>query len=243
MCRPQLINLNFYCFIFATLFSIFGCKDIIVSNKINGKLKKGIFLDESLFKVNDRVITIINAPGWDDILIKNPEKLRPINITEYIPFINSNWYLASVNNNTKQILVQIPNPAVLQTQPTSEKEASLIFKWNPILITGQKLPNNREVIALFKNVIQVSDLKNEILNKEDIVWMSFGHKSLNEINFLEGKMVEFDKNTQKMVKTYNPKIEDLKPGIYVWAIWAYNEDGTEIVASSREIPFRVSNIN
>lgn len=241
MFRPQFIHLIIKN-VLGLLTIMFYCCKTVTELQPTSQLKKGVLVGEPLFKMEGKPIAQIEAPSWDDSLKVNNTKLRPQNTRDYNILINGNRYYGTVKLGNKQILINIPNPELPQRKPTSEKEQQLIFSWNPIIVTNQKLENDRIVVALFKSVIQVSNLKNEISNKEDIVWMGFGQKNKNAIDFNEGKMVEYDKISQKMVKIYNAKIENLSPGIYVWAIWAYNTDGTEIVAASREIPFRVSNI-
>jgi hypothetical protein len=245
MSRPQFIHLAF---LIAVAFVLTNCKSKSENIIPNINFKKGAYIGDPLFVNNEKSIAIIESNLWDDSLKTkgNKSDIKPQNILLYNPYININRkYGTILNVNTQELYTsQTGNFPLFTLAFISSKvfqQTSLNFSWNPILETGN-VQNNRLVIALFKDLVKISPIKNEILNKEDIVWMGFEHKSPNSIDFLEGKMVEFDKLSQKMVKTYTPKIENLDAGIYVWAVWAYNKDGTKIVASSREIPFSVTNL-
>lgn len=89
------------------------------------------------------------------------------------------------------------------------------------------------MVAIFKQVIKVND--SEISNKEDIVWIWTPQGiDTGKIKFSDGQRVSLLKENFVYSKAQN-----LNPGFYVWCIWAWDDQGVNIITSSRELPFEV----
>lgn len=190
-------------------------------------LRKGLRVsDAALETVSVNPFPIINASNnWDSLItlkIKSND-IRPLDKIGYSSYIP----------NLKKFRISVP-----QNNIYSINGSGFTFIWANLKDVDPK----GMIVAIFRENIEVSWLRNEILNQEDIIWIGKNFKGPNSINFTEGKMVEYDKHTGKLVeRSAPPIIEDLKPGIYVWCVWAYDEKGLKIIASSREIPFSISN--
>jgi hypothetical protein len=110
------------------------------------------------------------------------------------------------------------------------------FNFNSIAWT----PTKKKVImaAILKNTIEVE--KNEIKNKEDIVWLWNSPKEFDEgiLNIKDGKIAKYI-NGQFVLSQITEKQPFLEPGIYVLCIFVWDDYGHNIIASSREIPFEI----
>lgn len=101
------------------------------------------------------------------------------------------------------------------------------------------MPTNRKVMmaAIFKETLKVEN--NEIKNKEDIVWYWDSNNKIDNgnISIDNGKIANYIKGKFE----FKPVSKEpwLKPGIYILCIFAWDDYGHNIVASSREIPFNV----
>ena len=106
------------------------------------------------------------------------------------------------------------------------------FKWKDI---GNKLV----CAAIFDENIRINDRK--IQNVSNIIWTwnnsfdsGYNNNNIWNIKYSYGKMV---KNGN--IVPGSPTNLEYNKG-YVFAVWYWNDDGTEIVASSRPIPFFVT---
>jgi hypothetical protein len=90
--------------------------------------------------------------------------------------------------------------------------------------------------AIFTSPIVIKD--NVIKNSSDIVWewnsgMKYGDGRDGTVKYFEGKSV-----INKTVD-YNNDPSPLKSGVYYWAVWGWNSEGTKILYSSRQMNFYV----
>ena len=92
------------------------------------------------------------------------------------------------------------------------------------------------MVAIFKNTIIVE--KNEIKNKEDIVWLWNSPKEFDEgtLEVKTGKKATYS-NGKFNLSSISEKEIWLKPGTYIYCIFVWDDYGHNIIASSREIPF------
>jgi hypothetical protein len=211
-----------------------GCKDDKIVLPNYNILYKGEYIRDPVFITKPiNKIKLIGVLGWDEPLNTDfPIPMRPKEIDHYINIVPS--------LRQYQLFKSFPSDAL--NIGVQGKKSALIFNWNMNdIINKGSIDSTRIVVAIFKKTIEVSLLTNSISNKQDILWLSQSSNNKGSVNFLDGTLVEFDPISQKVLKTSQPKLEYLSPGIYVWCIWAYNEAGTSIVASSREIPFSITN--
>jgi hypothetical protein len=95
-------------------------------------------------------------------------------------------------------------------------------------------------IGIFTAVISTKSLKvvnDEIVNINNIIWqwhsgMEYGREGL--VKYSEGKSVIND------TIDYNNEAQPLDAGNYYWAVWGWNNEGTKIFFSSRQMEFYVS---
>lgn len=175
-------------------------------------LKKGEQLNTPIL-ISDgfQNFTGITVNTGQDKLLATLKTNRPLLITDYL---NSKLYNSGIIETVKlDFLLQHT------------------FTWNS---------TNRKVmmVALFRQVIKVAD--NRIANPEDIVWLwtpSAGASDSGKASFSNGKMATYKDGKFSLAPI--PKTEPLKPDIYVWAVWAWDDKAVSIVAASRELPFRV----
>lgn len=107
---------------------------------------------------------------------------------------------------------------------------SLSFNWDS---TGKK----NTMLLIMKNAILVKN--NEIANKEDVVWIWTPEMSGKKIDtgvaiFKEGKGGSYQNN--KFILSQ----QNLQVGTYIWFVLAWDDNGLNIVASSREFPLKVT---
>ncbi len=93
------------------------------------------------------------------------------------------------------------------------------------------------MVAVFSERISIDYNKNQISNSEDIVWA--WNTGMQE--GIEGNIAyDQGRNVVNGEIQYNKPPEPLEKGwCYVWAVWAWNDDATEISHSSSEMPFCV----
>ncbi len=103
--------------------------------------------------------------------------------------------------------------------------------------------NSLVAASIFEGFIRLSNDGSKISNVDQIVWtwnskLQTGQKSNGKykIAFQDGRDVD---TGGKILETTTPL---LKGKAYTWMVWAWNEQGTEIVASSRGIPFIVGTL-
>jgi hypothetical protein len=90
--------------------------------------------------------------------------------------------------------------------------------------------------AIFSSPIIVV---NEVIkNSNDIIWewnsgMKYGNGREGTVKYIEGKSV-FNKTVD-----YNNEPVPLEKGLYYWAVWGWNSEGTKILYSSRQMSFYV----
>ncbi len=101
------------------------------------------------------------------------------------------------------------------------------------------IPTKSKVIiaAIFKNTIQVE--KNEIKNKEDIVWYwdSKGKNDPGKVIISDGNIASFENG--KFVFSKVTQEPFLKPGNYIFCILVWDNYGQNIIAASKEVPFNL----
>ncbi|MFY7908960.1 MAG: hypothetical protein ACOVO2_05390 [Emticicia sp.] len=160
-------------------------------------------------------VLVSNAPQFNLIEVSsiyNDELIKNKNIPR--PTIISNYNLKDY---------------VKVLQVVNEKTSfNLSFSW--------KVTNHKYVMAaIFKDIIQIKE--NKISNKEAIVWSwNSTEKDIGQVKYSDGKITTLDKDG---LFAYSDVKEGLKAGNYVWAVWAWDNNGINIIASSREFPFIV----
>ena len=104
---------------------------------------------------------------------------------------------------------------------------NFFFNWTP---TGKK----KIMVAIFRNSIRIED--NEIDNKEDIMWLwTSNSDDKGGVSYANGFSA-----TYKDHKFILDKPISLPVNTYVWCVWAWNEQGTRVTNSSRELPLRIT---
>jgi hypothetical protein len=115
------------------------------------------------------------------------------------------------------------------SQKTTKDLTFLSFSWQP---TNYK----KIMVAIFDDVIKVEN--NEISNKSAIKWLWTSQSDKGSVLINEGKISTFQND--KFILSEIPKTGfTLKSGSYVWCVWAWDDKGLNIIASSKEIPFKV----
>jgi hypothetical protein len=102
-----------------------------------------------------------------------------------------------------------------------------LIKWDSIKL-------NVISVSIFTSPVSVAD--NKIKNSNEIIWQwNSGMKfdKISSIKYLEGK------NVLNNIVDYDHLPNPLKPGIYYWAVWGWNSEGTRILYSSRQMSFYV----
>lgn len=111
------------------------------------------------------------------------------------------------------------------------------FNWQP---TDAKIM----MVAIFQNVVQVDTINNEILNKEDLVWLwtpPDGTSDPGTARFVDGKSAKWDKATNEYVfdtAVSLPATANLPN--YVWCVLAWDRQGYAIRQASRELPLLIT---
>jgi hypothetical protein len=93
------------------------------------------------------------------------------------------------------------------------------------------------MVALFNQTVQVST--NEISNKEALVWFWVPPKGSIDpgvITYKDGQRVIWDTATEK----YIPESQPLNTARYVWCVLAWDKQGINIIAASRELPIQIT---
>jgi len=107
-------------------------------------------------------------------------------------------------------------------------------------------PNNYELmaVAIFDKQIRLTKDGLRILNTEDIIWTwnsgldsGYNDEGKMRIKYSYGKMVYSGSIVE------GPVIPLISGKIYSWFVWAWNSNGTKVIASSREIPFIVNGVS
>lgn len=124
--------------------------------------------------------------------------------------------IAGYNTNTKIPIDSLP----------SVKSSSITFNWGT---TFAKVH-----VVVLKNPIVVAN--NRIQNFTDMVWYATSMPNDTSINYKSGKSYSYDARIKRLVAS-SPS--PLSPGTYVWCAWVYDDLGINIIASTREIPFKV----
>lgn len=100
-----------------------------------------------------------------------------------------------------------------------------------------------KAVAIFDKQIKLTKDGQRILNTEDIVWTwnsgmdsGYYYDQKMEIKYSWGKMVHSASIAE------GPVVPLVSGKIYSWLVWAWNDNGTQVIASSREIPFIVNGI-
>lgn len=120
---------------------------------------------------------------------------------------------------------------------SAQKLADHEFSWQP---TGAKIM----MVAIFQNVVQVDTIKNEILNKEDLVWLWTPPKGTSDpgtARFSDGKVAQWDKTKNEYIfdtAVSLPNTANLPN--YVWCILAWDNQGYAIRQASRELPLLIT---
>lgn len=107
------------------------------------------------------------------------------------------------------------------------------FRWKS---TGLK----NVMVCIFKNVISVEPKTNEIRNKEDLVWLWTPPQGITDpgsTTFSEGQLSSWNKETLRYELSTSEN--SLPNKYYIWCILAWDKQGINIVAASRELPLRV----
>jgi hypothetical protein len=175
-------------------------------------LVKGTTLNAAaLISQGMKEFTGISTNTSQDKALSDLKTARPTQIKNYL---NTQIYPQS-------IIAQVRNLDVPQ----------YTFSWNP---------TNKKVImlALFKQVIQVAD--NQISNPQDIVWLwtpPIGTTDPGKVSFSSGKMALYENGKFDLVDV--PKTNALPLGMYVWAVWVWDDKAINIMASSRELPIYI----
>ena len=108
------------------------------------------------------------------------------------------------------------------------------------------VPINYELMAaaIFDKQIKLTKDGLRIQNTDDIVWT--WNSGLDSGSFDGGKM-QIKYSYGKMVHSGEiadgPVVPLVSGKIYSWFVWAWNANGTKVIASSREIPFIVNGIS
>jgi hypothetical protein len=86
--------------------------------------------------------------------------------------------------------------------------------------------------AIFTSPVVVKD--NIISNTNDIIWNSgMEFEKSSSIKYIEGK------NVSNSIINYESVPDPLLSGLYYWAVWGWNSEGTKILYSSRQMSFYV----
>jgi len=93
--------------------------------------------------------------------------------------------------------------------------------------------------AIFSKTIRTSLNDHRIENDEDVVWT--WNNSMGMVSQTNGiTTIEYNDGKDMIDGEIKESTTPLETGeLYVWAVWAWNEAGTEIMFSSRSIPFIV----
>jgi hypothetical protein len=178
----------------------------------------------------------------DDVLpaaypLSKGEKLRnaaliSIGMKEIIINTNDNLEqeLKLNEKNRPKVVTEYSNFGLKYISQKTAKDLTFLgFSWQP---TSYK----KIMVAIFDDVIKVEN--NEISNKSAIKWLWTSQSDKGSVLISEGKISTFQND--KFILSEIPKTGfTLKSGSYVWCIWAWDDNGLNIVASSREIPFKV----
>ena len=140
--------------------------------------------------------------------------------------------LKTNEKNRPKVITDYSNLGLKSISQKTMKDLTFTgFSWQP---TNYK----KIIVAIFDDVIKVEN--NEISNKSAIKWLwtSQFDKDKGSVLISEGKISTFQNG--KFILSEIPQTGfTLKSGFYVWCVWAWDENGLNIIASSKEIPFKV----
>lgn len=177
-------------------------------------LEKGQVLNQpALISVGLKEFTGISAQTSADKILSDLKTVRPTQIKDYL---NDKVYNQGIITRIR--ILDLPK---------------YTFTWNS---TKRKIM----MVSLFKQVIQISN--NQIANPQDIVWLwtpPAGTTDPGTASFSGGKIASY--RNKKFALSDIPQTNPLPLGIYVWAVWAWEDKGLTIVASSRELPLEITN--
>lgn len=215
------MNKNILCFLLCVL--CFSCKDQIDPTFCKGASSKFIDTIDRDF-LSNHIVSVSSI--FNNNLIK---------VTPYSYFDKSSYHFKgdTINyqlNELKQFSEKnqceiLNSLSVLSSQPRLE--------W---INSGDKLV----AAAIFKKRIKLNQQLNKIQNVEDIVWA--WHSGLNTGGVTNNKFIVEFEDGRRVVdgKIMNEAADALENNnVYVWAVWAWNDEGTKIIKSSMEIPFIV----
>lgn len=149
-----------------------------------------------------------------------------------------------VNNRNDILLARASTKLV---RPTSVAEYAKAFQ--PFLdsATVKMLPNyefkwvateaRNVMVCIFKNVVSVDSKTNEIVNKADLVWLSTpprGSTDPGKVIYQDGQTAEWTSGKYTLTKAV-----PLPTGYYVWCVLAWDKQGINIIAASRELPINI----
>lgn len=173
-------------------------------------LKKGTaFIDPVVQTAPLPLKTIMINSSYDKLL------------TTFSPGQNRPLFINGYENKNLTGIVQPIMAASLQKNE---------FKWES---TGAQ----NVMVCLFKNVVSVDPKANEIANKADLVWLwtpPTGSTDPGMVRFEQGQKAEFI-NNQYNLSAATP----LATGYYVWCVLAWDKQGINIIAASRELPILI----
>lgn len=213
MCRYQLRFVPSVLTPFIVALVLIACRpdDVVPATY---SLEKGQVLNQpALISVGLKEFTGISAQTSADKILSDLKTVRPTQIKDYL---NDKVYNKGIITRIR--ILDLPK---------------YTFTWNS---TKRKIM----MVSLFKQVIQISD--NQIANPQDIVWLwtpPAGTTDPGTVLFSGGKIASY--RNKKFVLSDIPQTNPLSLGIYVWAVWAWDDKGLTIVASSRELPLEITN--
>jgi hypothetical protein len=166
-------------------------------------------------------------------LVKGPLLRDPVFKSEAVKLIET----PTTFNKTLATLTLV-RPKDLPAYETIQKGVDPFiqsFKSEPTSFEWFKTGHKLVMVALFCNPIRIRN--NEIDNKEDIVWLwATDKEDPGQINYNSGYKATYINNAFVLTKPTS-----LDPKVYVWSVWAWDDKGLSIKASSRELPIRITN--
>jgi len=187
--------------------------------------------ESSIFPCNDKTVRNILSNIRNETVFNSTNKIK---ILPYKYFDTNRFYYVSGDSILSR-LISIDDCCSL-LKSIDEYSNEPIFEWDNI-------ENKLIAIGIFTEPISVT--RSSITNINSIIWT--WNNSIKPLTFINGKpQVKFMDGVpvQNGLVQYN-KVPDPLDGnkVYYWSIWAWNESGSKVVASSIAIPFRVGDFS
>lgn len=175
-----------------------------------------------------RVQTLKKGKVYTDPVVQTfPNNLTPIDAVK-------NSYHDTMNQFKTRVRPAKPSSyTVSVVEPIVQKELlNHPFQWQS---TNQPVM----MVALFNQVVEVDTVTNEIRNKEALVWLYTppkGSTDPGKVIYQNGQTAVWNKTTS--VFDLSPA-KILDPAYYVWCVLAWDKQGINIIAASRELPIQI----